>query len=509
MSSERAPRPRIMGLETEYGISLLGSHPEDLHPMYLSNHVIRSYADLIDDQGPTGWDFSTESPLVDQRGFSLDRDEALPDQLTDIDNGLANMVLTNGARLYVDHAHPEYAGPEVTSALAAVRWDRAGDALMVRGARAASSKLSRDLRLYKNNTDGKGASYGTHENYQLSRKTPFHRVINQFTGFLVSRVPLVGAGRIGLGQASERTGFQISQRADFFEAEVGLETTVKRPIINTRDEPHADARFSRRLHVITGDANRCDVANYVKMGAASFVLRAIEADLYSELPLLSDPVNAIHDVSHDLDCSLALPCLDGTTITALGLQQVYLDGVRRLIERGDLTDADLAEAADVCDTWQELLDDLGEDPARCADRLDWVAKYQLMQRFRDRDRLGWDAPKLALIDVQYTDLDPTRSLFATLERSGRIKRLVSDAEIESAINLPPEDTRAYFRGHVMKKFGREIVAASWDSVIFSVSGERGWQRLPMLDPQRGTRQHVGAVIEAAPDAATLLLRITR
>ena len=213
---------------------------------------------------------------------------------------MANVILTNGARLYVDHAHPEYSSPEVTCALDAVRYDKAGEAVMAIAAQRATQSLGRSVRLYKNNTDGKGASYGTHENYLLQRSTPFDRIVTQFTAFLVSRQVITGAGRVGVGQSSQTPGFQISQRADFFEAEVGLETTLNRPIINTRDEPHADASRHRRLHVITGDANLSEISTYLKLGTASWVLRVIEAGELGADVRLDGPVAAMRTVSHDL-----------------------------------------------------------------------------------------------------------------------------------------------------------------------------------------------------------------
>ena len=326
------PVLRVMGIETEYGISALGQAPgEDLHPMQLSNHVVKGYGWTTTAQ-PAGWDYETETPLRDIRGYELSRNQAHPDQLTDADLGMANVILTNGARLYVDHAHPEYSGPEVTNALDAVRYDKAGDAVMAIAAEQASQNLGRSVRLYKNNTDGKGASYGTHENYLLERSTPFDRVVTQFTGFLISRQVITGAGRVGVGQASQQPGFQISQRADFFEAEVGLETTLNRPIINTRDEPHADASRHRRLHVITGDANLSEISTYLKVGTASWVLRAIEAGLVPGNVRVDQPVLTMRAVSHDPTCRRLLTLADGRVMTAVDLQEIYLEAARTCYE---------------------------------------------------------------------------------------------------------------------------------------------------------------------------------
>ena len=472
-SVSKAP-PRVMGIETEYGISALGGPVEDdLHPMQLSNHVVKAYGWSTPGQ-PAGWDYETETPLRDIRGYEISRASAHPDQLTDTDLGMANVILTNGARLYVDHAHPEYSGPEVTSALDAVRYDQAGDAVMAIAGQRASQSLGRSVRLYKNNTDGKGASYGTHENYLLDRSTPFDRIVSQFTGFLVSRQVITGAGRVGIGQSSQQPGYQISQRADYFEAEVGLETTLNRPIINTRDEPHADPSRHRRLHIITGDANLSETSTYLKVGSAAWVLRVIEAGLLTSSVRLEAPVAAMRTVSHDPSCRSVVGLADGRTATAVDLQELYLEASRNCYEHiaGDLPESARIEAKDIFGRWQDCLDALRRDPMELADQLDWVAKLSLMESYRSRDGLAWDAPKLALIDLQYCDVDPRRSLYAALVAKGKMRRLLNDDEVERARTQPPEDTRAYFRGRVTEKFGSAVVAASWDSVIFDVPGDR-------------------------------------
>jgi len=506
--SDPAPT-RVMGIETEYGISALGGPVgDDLHPMQLSNHVVKAYGGSGQ---PAGWDYETETPLRDTRGYELSRSAAHPDQLTDADLGMANVILTNGARLYVDHAHPEYSGPEVTGALDAVRYDKAGDTVMALAAQRASVSLGRSVRLYKNNTDGKGASYGTHENYLLDRSTPFDRVVTQFTPFLISRQVITGAGCVGIGQNSQQPGFQISQRADFFEAEVGLETTLNRPIINTRDEPHADAARHRRLHVITGDANMSEISTYLKVGSAAWVLRVIEAGELGRDVRIEGPVASLRAVSHDLSCRQLLTLHSGTRLSAVDLQELYLERARAYAEQisGSLTEPAWLEAKDLFGRWQDCLEALRSDPYQLADQLDWIAKLKLMQSYRERDNLRWDAPKLALIDLQYADVDRRRSLYAALLGNGRMQRLIGDDEIERCRTVPPEDTRAYFRGRVMEKFGGEVVAASWDSVIFDVPGRPALQRIPLLDPLRGTREQVGAMIEACADVTELFAALGR
>ncbi|MDO5500507.1 MAG: depupylase/deamidase Dop [Propionibacteriaceae bacterium] len=495
----------VFGIETEYGISVFGDGPAaGLHPMHWSNLLVRTYAELAG--AIHRWDYDTENPLVDARGFTVPRDIAHPDQLTD-DDTMANLVLTNGARFYVDHAHPEYSGPEVTSARDAVLWDAAGDRVVQLAAQRAGARLGQQVRIHKNNTDGKGASYGTHENYLLQRSTPFHRVVVQFSGFLVSRQTFTGSGRVGLGQHSERHGFQLSQRADFFEAEVGLETTLNRPVINTRDEPHADNRVHRRLHVITGDANRSEFATWLKVGTAALVLAAIEANLVGDGVRLASPVAAMRAVSHDLGCSELLPLADGREVSALDLQEIYATAAARVLAEQPERIAHPAEAAELLVAWHETLDALRSDPRSLGDRLDWAAKLSLLESFRQRDGLPWDHPKLALIDLQYTDVDPAKSLYAALVRKGRMRRLLTDEEIERARVEPPTDTRAYFRGRCMAQYPDSVVAAAWDSLIVEVPQRRTLLRIPMLDPLRGTKEHVAEHLDAHQDIGGLIVAL--
>src|SRR5216684_1537957 len=281
---------RVMGVETEYGISVPGQ--PGANAMVTSSQVVNAYHSATAAKARrTRWDFEEENPLRDARGFDLSRDTADASQLTDEDAGLANVILTNGARLYVDHAHPEYSSPEVTNPRDAVVWDKAGEWIMAEAARrAAEIPGTAPINLYKNNTDNKGASYGSHENYLMNRSTPFADIVRNLTPFFVSRQVVCGAGRVGQGADGRNEGFQISQRADFFEVEVGLETTLKRPIINTRDEPHADPEKYRRLHVIIGDANMSEVCTYLKVGTTALVLAMIEdkflgTDLSIEAPV--------------------------------------------------------------------------------------------------------------------------------------------------------------------------------------------------------------------------------
>jgi proteasome accessory factor A len=536
---------RVMGIETEYGI-LSPSRPA-ANPMLLSSHVVAAYTALTSPSaGHARWDYADEDPLADARGFRLDRGSAHPSLLTDDpahpappgpdeggpaagaaagddavaalerpdveeyeDPGAATTVLTNGARLYVDHAHPEYSSPEVTNPRDAVLWDKAGELVMLRAARALTANPAMpDVALYKNNVDGKGASYGTHENYLVDRAVPFDRLVEALTPFLVTRQVFAGAGRVGIGPTGEVPGFQISQRADYIEAEVGLETTLRRPIVNTRDEPHADRTRWRRLHLILGDATLLEVATFLRLGTTSLVLWLVEQaqerpGLLDFVPglALADPVGAVREVSRDLSLSARLETVHGGTVTALDVQRAYLTAVRTAVGRPD--DA----TAEVLARWESVLDRLARDPASCAREVEWVAKWRLLEAMRTRDRIGWDHPRLAAMDIQWSDVRPERGLYHRLVAAGAVERLVTDEDVARAEHDPPVDTRAYFRGTVVRRFPGQVRAASWDSVVLDVPTFASLRRVPLRDPWRGTRAHVGALLDEVPDAATLVERL--
>lgn len=490
---------RVMGIETEYGISVLG-HPT-INPTASSSRIVNAYGRhaLPGARRAGGWDYALETPLRDARGFDMSRADADPSQLTD-DPALANVVLTNGARLYVDHAHPELSTPEVTNPRDAVLWDRAGVAIMQKAmALTAEEPEAQPVVLYKNNTDNKGASYGCHENYLMARQTPFSDIVRTMTPFFISRQVFTGAGRLGVGQDGRDLAYQISQRADFFEVEVGLETTLKRPIINTRDEPHADPEKYRRLHVIVGDANMSDVATFLKMGTTAIVLSLLEAGALARMDLWpQNPVREMHAVSHDTSLEHRITLASGRRLTALEMQLEFLELANQY------RSADDPATTEVLDHWAGVVEDLRTDPDTCADRVDWIAKRSLMDGFRRRESLEWSSPRLQLIDLQYSDLRTGRGLAAKLEERGRMRRLFTDDDVQQAMTNPPGDTRAYFRGECIRRFPESIAAASWDSVVFDIPGREALMRVPLIDPLRGTRQHVQALLDSSADAERLI-----
>ena len=496
---------RIIGIEVEYGIS--SPTEPSANPILTSTQAVLAYAAAagVPRAKRTRWDYEVESPLRDARGFDLGRFSG-PAPVIDADEvGAANMILTNGARLYVDHAHPEYSAPEVRDPLDAVIWDKAGERVMEAAARHASSVPGAPrLQLYKNNVDGKGASYGTHENYLMSRATPFSAVIAGLSPFFASRQVITGSGRVGIGQSGDEAGCQLSQRADYIEVEVGLETTLKRGIINTRDEPHADADKYRRLHCIIGDANLAEMATYLKVGTTALVLDIIEAGVDLSDLQLARPVTAVHQISHDPTLRQTVALTDGREMTALALQRIYHQRVAKFVASEGNEDP---RVADILDKWAMVLDLLERDPMECANILDWPAKLRLLEGFRQREGLGWSAPRLHLVDLQYSDVRLDKGLYNRLVARGSMERLVTEQQVLDAVGTPPSDTRAYFRGEVLRKFGADIAAASWDSVIFDLGGD-SLVRIPTLEPLRGSKAHVGKLLESAETAAELVDQLT-
>ena len=501
-----------MGTEIEYGISVPGD--PTANPVITSTQVVLAYAAAAElpRARRARWDYEVESPLRDARGFDLSTPSVSANSDSELDDlGAANVILTNGARLYVDHAHPEFSTPEVTTPRDVVIWDKAGERVMEEaGMRAATVPGAPQIQLYKNNTDGKGASYGSHENYLMSRSTTFPSIVTGLTPFFVSRQVVCGAGRVGLGPTADEAGYQLSQRSDYIEVEVGLETTLTRGIINTRDEPHADADKYRRLHVILGDANLAETSTLLKVGATALVLDMIEAGQRFDDLRLAEPVRAIHTISRDPTLQAKVELTDGRTMTGLDLQWAYHDRAAAHVASTQGEDPSSVDpvTAEIMTMWGEVLDALTRDPMECADRLDWVAKLRLLEGYRSRDGLAWSSPRLQLVDLQYADVRLSKGLYNRLVARGSMQRLVSEEAVRSAMREPPEDTRAYFRGRCLQRYPAEVAAASWDSVIFDL-GRESLVRIPTLEPLRGTRRHVGKLLDASATAEELVEALTR
>lgn len=456
---------RLFGIETEYGIVVEGLGPNDWISESIA--VVRSHA------GPAvgGWNYRGEDPRRDMRGFTVQHLSTNPDDAQFDAPGAAPMsreeersdrVLSNGARLYNDHGHPEYATPECRSLRDLVAHDKAGERILWAAAQRRAQQRGLTVTLYKNNTDFHGASYGTHEGYLMRRDVPTDTLIQALLPFFATRPIFAGAGKSGVETDSAANGkaiYQLSQRADFFTVEASVDTLHNRPLINTRDEPHATPRHYRRLHVICGDANMSEYATALKVGATSLVLKLLEEGLTPPIKLL-DPIRAVKQVSRDITLKQTLERQGGPPVTAIEVQRIYLEeAARRLCGLDEDTDWTLLE-------WTAALDALERDPLSLADRLDWVAKYKLLNAFREEEGLEWDDPYIQSLDLAYHDIDPEQGLYYGLEQAGEMRRLVTEGRIQAATSCPPADTRAFLRGLFVERFGPSVRSIGWNGVAF-------------------------------------------
>jgi len=487
---------KIVGIETEYGVSTPGPDPDQISA---SSALVNAYAATVAQR--TVWDFDDESPGLDARGMPT-----ISGMAPMIETHLANTVLTNGARFYVDHAHPEYSSPECRTALEAVRYDLAGEHVLRVAMRVAKerSPAGTEIVVYKNNSDGKGNSYGCHENFLVDRDVPFGDVVRAMVPHLVTRIIYSGAGKVGAETSATRargTTFQISQRAEFMEEVVGLETTLKRPIVNTRDEPHGDPKRYRRLHVIVGDANMSQVATFLKLGTTALLLGALEdlgPSVFPEPP--ADPVHAIHELSVDLEMTAKFELSGGGASSALETQWALYELSERYVRDGGAACVGGDdEASSILSRWHDALVGLRGDPESLATTVDWIAKRRLVEGYRARHGLDASDARLHALDLQYHDLRPERSLAM---RAG-LEVLVDPAEAAEAATSPPRDTRAFFRGSCLQRFPQQIVTANWDSLVFDL-GTDPLRRVPMMDPLRGTAAHTEALLARSETAAQLL-----
>lgn len=489
----------IVGSETEYGISLVGQEDFDSIAssiLVVNNHRATCSAGII-------WDYDEESPYADARGFLVEEHFEIPSYT---ENVQINKMLSNGARLYVDHAHPEFSTPECSSLRELITYERAGERILERSLSSANEMLppGQNLVIYRNNSDQKGNSYGYHENYLMARRVSFKLIVEHLVPFLVTRQIFCGAGKLKAENNTPPSDFQISQRADFFEAEVGLDTMNKRAIINTRDEPHSDREKYRRLHLIVGDSNMAEVATFLKCGTTLLVLKMIEDNFLFTSLAMKQPVAAMKRVSRDLTFREPLDMEDGHRMTALEVQREYLDAARRYIEAKPQG----AEMEELCDRWEATLDALAREPDELVGQLDWVTKRYLLRSYQEKKGLDWTDSRIAMMDLQYHDVRRERGLYYLLERQGRMERLTTDEAVEAALVHPPEGTRAYFRGQCLMRYQEDVYGVNWGSISFNL-GSEPIKRVIMAEPTRGTRDHVEGLLGESATAHDLVRNITR
>jgi proteasome accessory factor A len=403
---------RIFGLETEYGVTCTYRGQRRLSPDEVARYLFRRVV---------SWGRSS------------------------------NVFLRNGARLYLDvGSHPEYATPECDSLLDLVAHDRAGERILEGLLVDAEKRLhdegiAGEIYLFKNNTDSAGNSYGCHENYLVSRHGEFGRLADVLIPFLVTRQLICGAGKVL--QTPRGAVYCLSQRAEHIWEGVSSATTRSRPIINTRDEPHADAERYRRLHVIVGDSNMNEVTTLLKVGTADIVLRMIEAGVVMRDLSLENPIRAIREVSHDITGRRKVRLASNKEISALEIQQEYLAKATEFVERrgGDDT------AKRVVELWGRVLDAVESgnlDPV--AREIDWVSKLKLIERYQAKNDLPLSHPRIAQMDLAYHDIRRGRGLYGLMERRKQVDRISNDLEIYEAKETPPQTTRARLRGEFIK-----------------------------------------------------------
>ncbi len=364
----------------------------------------------------------------------------------------SNVFLANGARLYLDvGSHPEYATPECDSVRELVVHDKAGERILESLLNNAEQRLDDegvhgDVYLFKNNTDSAGNSYGCHENYCTSRRDDFASYAEVLIPFLVSRQIYAGAGKVL--QTARGSMYCVSQRAEHIWEGVSSATTRSRPIINTRDEPHADAERYRRLHVIVGDSNMSEYTNYLKVGACSLMLRMLEEpQVVLRDMTLENPIRAIREISHDMSCRRRVRLANGREVSALDIQSEYLNRALRFAEHHDLD----AEEKMALDMWEHCLTAIEDDPLTLDKELDWVIKYKLIEAYRERHDLALSDARVSLVDLQYHDVNQKRGLFYRMQQKGMVERIVTDTEIAEAVETPPQTTRARLRGEFIKR----------------------------------------------------------
>src|SRR6202045_709666 len=460
---------RVFGIETEYGITVNGVESVDV--VTESIELVRCYTEH---GALMKWDYDLEDPHMDARGFrsqSLmqDTDESAYYELDknrplSFEEIKSHLVLSNGTRFYNDHAHPEYSTPECTRLRDIVAQDKAGERILSECVRRRNKKIApeREVRLYKNNTDFIGHSYGCHDNYLMSRSVPWDRLVSDVIPFLVTRQIFAGAGKMGIegeGSSGQPGIYQISQRSDFFSVLVSIDTMNRRPIINTRDEPHADPGKYRRFHVILGDANMSEFATAMKIGTMALVLELVERREAPQLEV-AQPVDATKSISRDPTYDWIIELKDGRKISAIDIQRMYLEKAQKCCDRSD------QEVSWLLEEWERILNDLEVDFMRCVDRIDWVAKKYLLNTFLESEKLEWTDPWLQSLDLEYHNIDPNKGLFFSVRPGKRIGECNNIVRPQEAMVTPPANTRASGRALAVAYFQdrRQPYVINWDSI---------------------------------------------
>jgi proteasome accessory factor A len=405
----------------------------------------------------------------------------------------SNVFLENGARLYLDvGSHPEYATPECDSVRAVVTHDKAGERILERLVEQAEQRLHEEgiagsIYLFKNNTDSAGNSYGSHENYLVARFGEFQKLADTLIPFLVTRQIFAGAGKVL--QTPRGAVYSVSQRAEHIWEGLSSATTRSRPIINSRDEPHADAERYRRLHVIVGDSNMSEYAVWLKVATTDLVLRMIESGTVMRDLTLDNPIRAIREISHDMTCRRRVKLAGGREMSALDIQREYFERVAAFLEHsGSDPETDLVVAE-----WGRVLQALADDPLKLSRECDWVAKYHIVEDYRRRHDLPLAHPRIGMLDLQYHDVNRRRGLYYLLQARDKVDRVVTDEEIDTARDTPPQTTRARLRGEFIREAKRKRRDFTVDWVHLKLN-DQAQRTVLCKDPFRSTDERVDKLI---------------
>ncbi|MEC9423690.1 MAG: proteasome accessory factor PafA2 family protein [Nitrospinota bacterium] len=458
----------LLGIETEYGI--IREDLENSDPVDESMKLLKSCSQ----KSVVGkWSYSQENSHQDMRGFkvqSLAQDEEEEEFCAEYRKRpysylemKCDRVLSNGARFYNDHTHPEYSTPECSSLFSLVAHDVAGEKIVAESTKIRNQELGdKSVQIFKNNTDYSGHSYGTHDNYLIPRKIPFDHVVKGLVPFLVTRQLYAGAGKIGSENPNSigYKGLQLAQRSDFIEKILSIETMTQRPIINTRDEPHAIRNKYRRLHLIMGDANMSAYATALKVGSTRLVLNLIASG--GALPdiELENPVEDVQKVSLEKNRNAKLKKTSGDSITALEIQEIYLEAIEKNFSNQN------KEWSWIIQEWGKTLKDFKHSPEKLSNRIDWAIKEKLFLEFMESESFSWDDPMLQSLDLEYHNIDPDRGLYRGLEQENHVYSLLTEEEINCAIEFPPAGTRAKIRGDAVNKESEKIKSIHWTGIEF-------------------------------------------
>ena len=458
----------LLGIETEYGI--IREDLENSDPVDESMRLLKSCSQ----KSVVGkWAYSQENSHQDMRGFkvqSLAQDEE-EDAFCAEDRKRpysylemkCDRVLSNGARFYNDHTHPEYSTPECSSLFSLVAHDVAGEKIVAESTKIRNQELGgKSVQIFKNNTDYSGHSYGTHDNYLIPRKIPFDHIVKGLVPFLVTRQLYAGAGKVGSENPNSNSykGLQLAQRSDFIEKVLSIETMTQRPIINTRDEPHAIRNKYRRLHLIMGDANMSAYATALKVGSTRLVLNLIASGGTLPNIELENPVEDVQKVSLEKNRNAKLKKTSGDSITALEIQEIYLEAIEKNFSNQN------EEWSWIIQEWEKTLNDFKHSPEKLSNRIDWAIKEKLFLEFMESENFSWDDPMLQSLDLEYHNLDPDRGLYRGLEQENHVYSLLTEEEINCAIEFPPAGTRAKIRGDAVNKESEKIKSIHWTGIEF-------------------------------------------